>query len=483
MTTTPTPEDNDSVAREHRETPEPATPPATGTAAGEAVLLDGAAGASTGPAPDAPALPPVPDTTEVTEVAEVTEIDAVVASPASDGPEGRTQDDASSDAQVPDRPSTGTTGTTGTGWTSGSAAEDPEQRDEWSASDVPWDVAGLPGAVPDGPPVAATAPPAQVPTTAEPVYVAAAGAGSAPSVDPAAAEAAAATTAASVTGSAAASGTSGSADAPPPAPDHHHGRHEAPEAAPATPASTDGAPAGGWSKLGRAMRPQVTRSQLLAGLLCALLGFALAVQVSQTQEQQLSSLRQSDLVRLLDDVTQRANALETRVEGLQETRDELSSGSGQQRAALELAQRQSETQGILSGRLPAEGPGITLTITETDQRIPAHKLFNILEELRNAGVEVVEVNGIRLVTSSYFEETSRGMVVDGQKVSSPYQWKAIGDPSTLETALEIPGGAMASVRNEGADPKITQEDLITISSTREPEAPEFATPVPAEGGN
>ena len=98
-------------------------------------------------------------------------------------------------------------------------------------------------------------------------------------------------------------------------------------------------------------------------------------------------------------------------------------------------------------------------------------------------MEVVEVNGIRLVTSSYFEETSRGMVVDGQKISSPYQWQAIGDPSTLETALEIPGGAMSSVRNEGASPKITQEDLITISSTREPEAPEFATPVPAEGGN
>ncbi|MFF2622136.1 DUF881 domain-containing protein [Oerskovia jenensis] len=459
MTTTPTPEDNDSVDREHRETPVAATPPATATPAGEAALLDGATGASTGPTPEARALPPVPDATEVTEVAEIDAVAAVVAAPGNDGPEGRTQDVASSDAPV------------------------PEQRDEWSASDVPWDVAGLPGAAPDGPPVAATAPPAQVPTTAEPVDVAAAGAGSAPSVDPAAAKVAAATTAASVTGAAAASGTSRSADASPPAPDHHHGRHEAPEAAPAAPGSTDGAPAGGWSKLGRAMRPQVTRSQLLAGLLCALLGFALAVQVSQTQEQQLSSLRQSDLVRLLDDVTQRANALETRVEGLQETRDELSSGSGQQRAALELAQRQSETQGILSGRLPAEGPGITLTITETDERIPAHKLFNILEELRNAGVEVVEVNGIRLVTSSYFEETSRGMVVDGQKVSSPYQWKAIGDPSTLETALEIPGGAMASVRNEGADPKITQEDLITISSTREPEAPEFATPVPAEGGN
>lgn len=302
--------------------------------------------------------------------------------------------------------------------------------DTWAASEVPWDVADPPGDGGEPAPVTDTSAPGASPTQVRP-----------------------------------------------------HGRHEATGRSPATPAVAGPSSSGGWAKLGRAMRPKVSRSQLLAGLLCALLGFALAVQVSQTQEQQLSSLRQSDLVRLLDDVTQRANDLESRVEGLQDTRDELSSGSGQQRAALELAQRQSQTQGILSGRLPAEGPGITLTITETDQRIPAAKLFNILEELRNAGVEVVEVNGIRLVTSSYFEETSRGMVVDGQKISSPYQWQAIGDPSTLETALEIPGGAMSSVRNEGAIPKITQEDLITISSTREPETPEFATPVPAEGGN
>ncbi|MEK8228985.1 DUF881 domain-containing protein [Oerskovia sp. M15] len=205
--------------------------------------------------------------------------------------------------------------------------------------------------------------------------------------------------------------------------------------------------------------------------------------MSQTQEQQLSSLRQSDLVRLLDDVTQRANELESRVASLQSTRDELKSGTGQQRAALELAQQQSESQGILSGRLPAEGPGIQLTITETDQRIRASKLFNILEEVRNAGAEVIEVNGVRLVTSSYFEDTDGGVVVDGQKTSSPYRWTVIGDPSTLETALEMPGGAMATVRTDGAVTSISQEDVVSITATREPQAPEFAVPAPAEDGS
>ncbi len=236
----------------------------------------------------------------------------------------------------------------------------------------------------------------------------------------------------------------------------------------------------GLRGLGRAMRPRASRSQVMVGVLCALLGFALVVQVSQTQEDQLSSLRQSDLVRLLDDVTQRSGELEDQVSSLEATRDELQSGSGRERAALELAEQQAETLGILSGRLPAEGPGVQIEVVEGAEPLKAFGLFNVLEELRNAGAEAMEVNGVRLVASSYFEDTSDGVVVDGQVISSPYRWTAIGDPSTLETALEIPGGAMASLRADGARTTVTQQDRAEVTATVEPRAPRYATPVPAD---
>ncbi|MGN6238532.1 MAG: DUF881 domain-containing protein [Cellulosimicrobium cellulans] len=236
----------------------------------------------------------------------------------------------------------------------------------------------------------------------------------------------------------------------------------------------------GLRGLGRALRPRASRSQIVVGVLCALLGFALVVQVSQTQEDQLSSLRQSDLVRLLDDVTQRSGELEDQVSSLESTRDELQSGSGRERAALELAEQQAETLGILSGRLPAEGPGVEIEVVEGAEPLDAFALFNVLEELRNAGAEAMEVNGVRLVASSYFEDSAEGVVVDGQTISSPYRWNVIGDPSTLETALEIPGGAMASLRADGARTTITQQDRVEVAATVEPGAPQYATPVPAD---
>lgn len=252
---------------------------------------------------------------------------------------------------------------------------------------------------------------------------------------------------------------------------------------PAVPHGRHGAPTlpepGGLRALGRALRPRAQRSQIVVGVLCALLGFALVVQVSQTQEDQLSSLRQTDLVRLLDDVTQRSGELEEQVASLRATRDELRSGSGRERAALEVAREQQQTQGILSGRLPAQGPGVQIEVVEGSAPLDGFLLFNVLEELRNAGAEAMEVNGVRLVASSYFEDSGDGVVVDGQTIVSPYRWTVIGDPSTLETALEIPGGAMASLRSDGARTSISRHDEVAVTATREPGAPEYATPVPA----
>lgn len=237
---------------------------------------------------------------------------------------------------------------------------------------------------------------------------------------------------------------------------------------------------GPWRVLRASLRPAASRAQLLAGLLCALLGFALVVQVRQTQTENLSTLRQSDLVRIMDEVTQRQGDLEQERAALQESRERLESGSETQQAALELAVQRAKTQGILSGRLPAEGPGVRVTLTEGTGRLPASSLVNVLEELRNAGAEAIQLNGIRLVASSYVIDSGRGIVVDGVTVSAPYVWVAIGDPATLSPALEIPGGAMAVIRTASGRGEIEELELAEVTATREPTPPRFATPMPPE---
>lgn len=234
--------------------------------------------------------------------------------------------------------------------------------------------------------------------------------------------------------------------------------------------------------LWRGLRPRASRAQLLAALLCGLVGFALVVQVRQTNVEGLSVLRQSDLVRILDETTQRASELEREAATLEQTRQDLLTGSDLQQAALDAATKSATTLGILSGRLPAQGPGIVLTISDPNRSIPALTLFNVLEELRNAGAEAVQLNDHRLVASTYFVDTPRGVEVDGVALSPPYQWIAIGDPDTMAPALEIPGGAMAAVRNAGGHGSPAARDRIEVSALRTVPEPKFAPPAPAGTG-
>lgn len=232
-----------------------------------------------------------------------------------------------------------------------------------------------------------------------------------------------------------------------------------------------------WRELLRAVRPKASAGQILVGVLCALLGFALVTQARHTQSTGLSALRQSDLVRLLEDTTDHSRELRSRVIELERTRDELASGTNQQQAALEAATARAGVQGILSGRLPAVGPGVRLTLNDASRSLTASTYVSILTELRNAGAEAVQVDGQRVTAETFFLDGPDGVLVDGVLVANPARWLVIGDPHTISQALEIPGGALALVRSQGGRASLTTSDEVEVTATRQAAELRFATPV------
>ena len=235
-----------------------------------------------------------------------------------------------------------------------------------------------------------------------------------------------------------------------------------------------------WGTLAKAAVPRATRGQLLTGLLCAVLGFAVVVQVQANRSEGLSSLRQDELVRILDDVTRNAVDLQGQVAALRAQRTELGSSSDTQRAAREAALERATVQGILAGRLPAEGPGVEIVIADPRGEIRAATLYNVLEELRNAGAEAIQLGDLRITESSYIVDAPDGVEVDGVVLSAPYRWLVIGDPDTITTALSIPGGALAVVRTAGGTTSVLAQDVVRITAIRDPAPLRYATPVPAE---
>jgi uncharacterized protein YlxW (UPF0749 family) len=229
-------------------------------------------------------------------------------------------------------------------------------------------------------------------------------------------------------------------------------------------------------------RFRLTRAHLLAGLLLGLLGFSVVVQARQTQSESLSGLSQSELVKILDTVTNQSERLDAQARDLQRTSEELRTGSDQAAAAERATRARLEVLGILAGTLPAQGPGITLQIDDPQGAVDAGQLLDIVQELRDAGAEAIQLGSVRVVADTSFVDVDTsggdeaGVVVDGATLRPPFTFTAIGDPGTLDTALDIPGGVLETLRQAQAHGTVRTVDELKVTAIHQVEPPKFAAP-------
>ena len=251
------------------------------------------------------------------------------------------------------------------------------------------------------------------------------------------------------------------------------GTTDTPEPAPQRPGPSP------WRRVYLMARPRVTRANAFALLLAALLGFAIATQVRQTQSQGLEDLRQDELVRILDDVTQNGARLDDEITELQSTKDGLANSDASSPEAIAAAQERADTLGILAGTERATGPGIRLQISDSGGQVGASALLDAVQELRDAGAEAMQIGSVRVVASTWFRDADGGAIeVDGTRLSAPYEIIVIGDPQTMSSAMEIPGGVSESVRSKGGKVEITEFASINVEALHTDSSPRYARPVP-----
>jgi len=259
----------------------------------------------------------------------------------------------------------------------------------------------------------------------------------------------------------------------------HHGRHELPPDEPAP--EIGDLHAGGVKGVARRGRSQLVFGAL-AVLLCILLGVAIVTQVRQNESgDSLETARPADLLVLLDSLQQREAALNTEVTDLQRTLTQLQASGSSDQAAIENAQARLAALSILIGTVAATGPGVTLTIEDTAPGVPPETMLDVINELRNAGAEAIEIRGgsasIRVGVDTWVVGAPGALVVDSATLNPPYSVLAIGDPATLAAAMNIPGGAMDSVKRVGGSMVVQQSDRVDITALRQPKPRQYAQPV------
>jgi uncharacterized protein YlxW (UPF0749 family) len=231
-------------------------------------------------------------------------------------------------------------------------------------------------------------------------------------------------------------------------------------------------------------RPRVTGAGALIAVLVGLLGFALIAQVqSNSSATTLSSDRPEDLVRILSDLDARKDRLNADITNLQNTKRQLESGAQGREAALAEAARRADELGILSGSLAAQGPGLRVHLASGTESIGAADVLDIVEELRGAGAEAMQIAGsdgttVRIVASTYFVDSKDGVIADGRTLPGTLTLTAIGEPQTMQTALSIPGGALDTTRTHGGNVQVESPGTVQVTALHPTTDLKYAKPAP-----
>ena len=159
--------------------------------------------------------------------------------------------------------------------------------------------------------------------------------------------------------------------------------------------------------------------------------------IEQTDLANIATMRETELREELAKWNTKYEDLYLKYEEDNVKLEEYKASLGTDVEAKELLEKELKETNILLGLKDVKGKGIQVTLTDNEEEdIEAYDLLELVNELRLAGAEAISINGERIVAMSEIVDINYSfIVVNGNRISSPYIVKAIGDQTYLESGL------------------------------------------------
>lgn len=212
----------------------------------------------------------------------------------------------------------------------------------------------------------------------------------------------------------------------------------------------------------------------------AVVGFLLVSQLGTSQRfsQRLEAESEEDLARILASLTQEADSLRDEISDLKLQLVNLRNSTREDGTADRAARDQLAALSVLAGTVPVTGPGITLVVEDPDGAVRYDALIDTVQELRDAGAEAIAINGVRMGVASSLAEREGRVLLDGNPLTAPYRVTALGQATTLEGGLKIPGGVLDTLDAlRGVRAEVQRSAKLDVPALDRPPAFRVARPV------
>jgi len=189
--------------------------------------------------------------------------------------------------------------------------------------------------------------------------------------------------------------------------------------------------------------------------------------IKQTDITSIENMREDELKSEISNFKQKIAEVEKQIEETDSKIKEYEETIATGKQASELLEKELEQQNNILGKNAVKGTGIIVTLTDTRaQKITSEDLRELLNQLKTDGAEAVSINGQRIVYDSYVVDLGGTYIsVNGERIVSPYEVKAIGNPTYLESGLSKKQyGYIDTKLEEGKDVVLERKDEILINA-------------------
>ena len=112
-----------------------------------------------------------------------------------------------------------------------------------------------------------------------------------------------------------------------------------------------------------------------------------------------------------------------------------------------LIKEVSEAETYL-GYTDLQGEGIVITLEDNDYKsIESFDIITLINELKIAGAEAIEINGQRIVSTTAITCAGNIIKINNEKVGTPFVISAIGLTEQLYGAITMPGGYVSLLQD------------------------------------
>lgn len=187
--------------------------------------------------------------------------------------------------------------------------------------------------------------------------------------------------------------------------------------------------------------------------------------VNETDIAEIESMREEELQKTLSEWKEKYEETAEKLEDTKTKINEYKEKSENDEETSKLVEKELAEANLILGKTDVAGSGIQVTLTDNEEReYTARDLISIINEMRLSGAEAIAINGERIINLTDIVDISGGhILVNSNKISSPYIITAIGDENYLKSALSIKNGYVDLRQKEGYTISVESKVNIKIN--------------------